>query len=189
MGHYFIAFASFLLSSLSYGNPQSFCTEAQLEAIGHSQESFDGTVEIEVVANQASFRRAKPSIEGSTIQGYAYKPNAKERTSEFEEVWCKMKSAEAAKKIWGTPPLSVAECTDIQQKAIPQDKGYTLAAMKNISRTGGGWLSSSVIAQQLDEGSIGIYTPSLITSTLIPKIPNSEGDGAFPFYRDADHKE
>ena len=127
MRPYMILISAILCSSPGYSSPESICTRAQLEAMGHSLESFPGEVQIDVLPDQAAFRRSKPSIEGSIIRGYAYIPQDRERTTEYDEIWCKMKSAKAVNMAWGKGPFEPSTCKDILQAQIDGSTNTWLA--------------------------------------------------------------
>lgn len=177
----FAAASEATLESLS----ETYCIQAQSILGSYRTDDIIPLVNFTLHENVESFIQSKPKIENGLIRLHGYKPTIAQAHSEYEQLWCKLKSADDIRKssLELPPQEGQYNCDSVNQfffdqvissseelKKAYDQSGISITFKNKSYYTGAQWAPSYPTIKLLSPKSLEIITTSLESLSGIPVI-------------------
>ena len=162
------------------------CLSLQSKAF-EAQSKSAPNINISASKNSAEFKQFKPSIDSDdVVQMASYTPLQEERTSRYDEIWCKGRSRSALENhfSWPKSNLKKANCQELQKDVIADaeaELGYELPnhyVSATTYGTGIEWINHSKfnlkplpLLQWSKQGELLFHPQALKSANWLGKIP------------------
>jgi hypothetical protein len=172
--------------------PQEWSRVAQQKVENYSEKALGAEkITATVQSSKNDFLKSKPAIKDGKIYIQTYVPAIAERSSPYDEIWCKLKSRDAITEaaVGGAPQGEPESCMVMNQAAIDW-------ALKNAPETvrsayekagiritflpdqqfirGDQWVASSVRVEQDSSNNVTVQASSLRTPNWIPRLGGNQ---------------